>query len=219
MFFTIVSIIVLILSVGAIIGTFYWLLQKTPSVDTTQRDLLLKRIAENEAHIRTLLAKKEGFRSQGQMEAMQGELAQLKKTLTQEQETLTKLQATLEKAQHDIEEKELKQQNLKMSREADEEKLDELLSVYEEISTESISLEQRLAQSMKNLESILDEVSLTEAQREQFDNLNEAMNIAGNNLRALIMEYEGVNERLKALKTQHHDLEGEYTKLVEEQLG
>lgn len=219
MFFTIVAIVVLILSLGAIFGTFYWALQKTPSVDTTQSDQLLKKIAENESSIRTLLEKKEEFRSQGQMEAMQGELAQLQKTLTQEQQALAKLQETLEKAQHDIEEKELKQQNLKMSREADEEKLDELLSVYEEISTESISLEQRLAQSMKNLESILDEVSLTEAQREQLDNLNEAMNIAGNNLRALIMEYEGVNERLKALKTQHHDLEGEYTKLVEEQLG
>ena len=33
------------------------------------------------------------------------------------------------------------------------------------------------------------------------------------------MEYSGVNERLLTLTQQHKDLEEEYTKLVEQQLG
>jgi len=146
-------------------------------------------------------------------------MSTLKKSVSQEEKTLEELGELLQTAQQNIEQKEVAQQDLKMSGEAEVEKLDALLAVYEEVSTESIDLEQRLAQSMKNLESILNEVSLTEAQRGQLDDLSEAMNIAGTNLRNLILEYEAVNGRLTALKSQHEDLEGEYTRLVEEQLG
>jgi hypothetical protein len=38
-------------------------------------------------------------------------------------------------------------------------------------------------------------------------------------LRDLIIDYQGLNERLDNLKGQHADLENEYTKLVEQQLG
>ena len=72
---------------------------------------------------------------------------------------------------------------------------------------------------MKNLESILGEVTLTDDQKAELDKLNDALSSAGENMRTLITEYESVNERLKMLREQHEDLEEEYTKLVEQQLG
>ena len=52
-----------------------------------------------------------------------------------------------------------------------------------------------------------------------FEDLNRALSDGGALLRDLITEYQSVNERLDMLRIQHEDLEEEYTKLVEQQLG
>jgi len=215
----IVLLLTLILSVGGILATFFLVSNRAHPADQDKKTRLLEEIAKNKDTIHGLLKQRKNFRSATQLDSIKKEVSTLKKSVSQEEKTLEELGELLQTAQQNIEQKEVAQQDLKMSGEAEVEKLDALLAVYEEVSTESIDLEQRLAQSMKNLESILNEVSLTEAQRGQLDDLNEAMNIAGTNLRNLILEYEAVNGRLTALKSQHEDLEGEYTRLVEEQLG
>jgi predicted nuclease with TOPRIM domain len=60
---------------------------------------------------------------------------------------------------------------------------------------------------------------MTQSQREMFLGLQSTVEEAGARLRDLLMEYQTVNERLNMLRQQHSDLEEEYTRLVEQQLG
>ena len=77
----------------------------------------------------------------------------------------------------------------------------------------------KLDQIQKSLDNIMAELELTEDQRGLLDELSKALTSAGSNLRDLLMEYEAVKTRLENLRQQHLDLEEEYTKLVEQQLG
>jgi chromosome segregation ATPase len=139
--------------------------------------------------------------------------------LENEKATLVTVEKKLASAQKEVEAKEFQQQEVKAAKEEDENKLAELLSNFKDLSSESIELEQKLAQSMKNLDKILSEINVTEDQRAVLNNLNDSLTSAGSLLRELITESEMVNERLKVLKEQHSDLEEEYTRLVEQQLG
>jgi predicted nuclease with TOPRIM domain len=72
---------------------------------------------------------------------------------------------------------------------------------------------------MKSLDAILSELNLTQDQRKHLSDLSETLTSAGGRLRELLTEYQTVKERLDMLTQQHADLEEEYTKLVEQQLG
>ncbi len=207
------------LSLSAIFFTFRFVTSRTASSVGKEWDELVSRISASSDKLDNLLTYIDSYCSRGQYESISGKLSGLKSELEKERTTLKDLEGRLDSSQQQVEEKETHQQEIKSSKEEDEIKLDELLSSYSDISAESIALEQKLAQSMKNLDSIMKEVTLTEPQRKLLDDLNEALNEAGSNLRDLLMEYETVNERLNMLKEQHDDLEEEYTKLVEQQLG
>ena len=81
------------------------------------------------------------------------------------------------------------------------------------------SLEQELAASLKELDALVVDVPMTPDQRTVFQELLNALTAAGSRLRDLITDYQAVQERLESLKLQHNDLEDEYTRLVEQQLG
>ena len=82
-----------------------------------------------------------------------------------------------------------------------------------------MQLEQQLANSMKNLDQLMNDVQLSETQRALLDDLSSALSGAGERMRDLLTEYNTVHERLELLQQQHRDLEDEYTRLVEQQLG
>jgi predicted nucleic acid-binding Zn-ribbon protein len=63
------------------------------------------------------------------------------------------------------------------------------------------------------------EMPMTADQKAVFQALSDTLSSASSRLRDLIIDYQGLNERLDNLKGQHADLENEYTKLVEQQLG
>ena len=65
----------------------------------------------------------------------------------------------------------------------------------------------------------MNEVQLTDAQKAVLQELSNTLTNSGSVLRDLLTEYESINERLNMLKLQLNDLEDEYTKLVEKQLG
>ncbi|MCB0338546.1 MAG: hypothetical protein KDD53_03030, partial [Bdellovibrionales bacterium] len=75
------------------------------------------------------------------------------------------------------------------------------------------------AESLKELDAIMDELEMTQVQRDIMQSLSNALEASSARMRDLIFEYQQVNERLEQLKAQHLDLEDEYTKLVEQQLG
>lgn len=139
--------------------------------------------------------------------------------LAKEKTQLTTIEAKLDEAQKKVEVKESQQQDVKTAKDEDQAVLEQLLSTFADLSSESTVLEQKLAQSLKNLDVILAESSLTADQKEGLQDLSNAMTEAGSRLRDLITQHSQINERLAMLKQQHTELEDEYTKLVEKQLG
>ncbi|MCB0352565.1 MAG: hypothetical protein KDD64_03545 [Bdellovibrionales bacterium] len=215
----IVFLVTASLSAGALFAVFRHISNDGSDSSVADRDALMNEIRGADEEIKELLARSKSYCSRGQFETVSNQLTGLQSELEKEKKALADLEQQLDTAQTTVEEKEAHQQELKSSREEDEIKLEELLGNYAEISSESISLEQRLAQSMKNLDALSEEIELTEDQKAVLDELGSSLGKAGENLRNLLMEYETVNERLNLLREQHEDLEEEYTKLVEQQLG
>ena len=62
-------------------------------------------------------------------------------------------------------------------------------------------------------------IELTAEQQQVLEELSNTLTEAGSRMRDLLTDYAMVKERLDGLNGQHHDLEEEYTRLVEQQLG
>lgn len=176
-------------------------------------------IAEQDARLSTALAETANKASKAQLESVISETQDLVANLDAQQKLLKEVEVKLDVAQRDVETKEQAQQETKSSKEEDEIRLQELLSSFGDISSESISLEQQLAQSMRNLDTLISEVPMTDDQKAVLTELSDVLVASGSRLRDLITDHQAVNERLEGLKQQHTDLEDEYTKLVEQQLG
>jgi chromosome segregation ATPase len=219
MMFIITAVIVALLSSALIFGAYNTVAGRAVASVTNELKRLTTESSELEKKLTELTRYKDGYFSRAQFENANGKLKKIKDEIDKERASLKDFEGRLDTAQQAVEGKEAHQQELKSSREEDEIKLEEILSGYQDLSAESIALEQQVAQSMKNLEAILGEVTLTDGQRAILDDLNETLSRAGESLRNLITEFEGVNNRLNLLKEQHEDLEEEYTKLVEQQLG
>ncbi len=207
------------ISTAVIVGTYRILTQKASASFGVEKAQISEEIAVVTKELDDLLKYKDSFCAKGQYETVSKQLASLKSDLEQERSGLKQIEGRLDESQTNVEDKEANQQELKSSKEEDEIKLEELLANYADISNESIALEQKLAESMKNLDSIMAEVTASEEQKAAMDSLSQALSSAGENLRNLLTEYQSVNERLTMLTEQHEDLEDEYTKLVEQQLG
>jgi len=159
------------------------------------------------------------FASKAQIDSVSSQAAELIGLLESQKGVLKEIEEKLETAQKNVETKESQQQEMKSAKEEDELKLEELMSHFETVSSESVNLEQELAQSLKSVDGLLVEIPLTADQKIVFQELSNALTAAGGRLRDLITDYQAVRERLENLKLQHQDLEDEYTKLVEQQLG
>ncbi len=219
MLMIIVAIVTGGIGVALILGALQFFKKQAAASVGVKRDKLKKEIDSITAEITELLKYTNSFVSQGQFKTISGKLGGVKDALDKEKGNLVQLEQRLGKAQENVEHKEGIQQELKTSKEEDEIKLEELLGNYQQISDEAISLEQQLAESMRNLDQILSSTPLSDEQKAILTELSEALAASGKVLRTLITEYQTVNERLELLKEQHADLEEEYTKLVEQQLG
>jgi len=184
-----------------------------------EKESLTKQILEVEANIADLMQYVNSYASKGQFDTLVNMLDGVKTDLETEKGALSEIETKLDSAQKDVEGKEGLQQEIKSAKEEDEELLEGLLGNYSEISDESISLEQKLAASLKNLDHMMEEMELTAEQKAVIENLTNTLTSAGGLFRNLITEYSSVKERLDMLKQQHDDLEDEYTRLVEQQLG
>lgn len=179
----------------------------------------IKTIQDQSEALANLTQYADAYASPAQHEGLARQVQDAKKSIEDQKRALKEVEDALTKAQKVVEEKEVHQQDLKTIREDDEKKLAELLAAYDQISGESIALEQQLAQSLKNLDEMINTVDLNDDQKAVLNQFSESMVSAGSRLRDLITEYEVVRERLEALQSQHKDLEEEYTRLVEQQLG
>ncbi len=211
-----IAFIIVILVIGGMVGYIFKLLH---SANNSERDAAYQQIKDMENNIQSSLKSSEQYASKQQLETLTKMLEQLQKDLKTAENGLTELEDKLNKAQEEVEQKEAQQQDMKSSNEKDEAALTELLTSYEDISNKSMELEKRLADAMEELDRMMKELELTPDQRGVLEELSEAMSSAGALLRDLITEHNAINERLADMRQQQLDLEEEYTKLVERQLG
>lgn len=159
------------------------------------------------------------FLSQKQFEFIKNESTVVKKELSETTAALKDIESKLDIAQTNVEEREKIQQDIKSAKQEDEARLHELLATYSDIYSESVGLEQTLASSLKMIDGVMTETELTQDQKSIFEELARILETSGARLRDLLLEYETTKQRLDMLKQQHEDLEMEYTKLIDQQLG
>lgn len=193
--------------------------KKAMSSQGAERQEKIKAIEEATKSLKEISRFGEAYASGAQYQNVQGQLKEAREAIEAQKQTLKDVEEALGKAQKSVEEKETHQQELKTMKEEDEQKLAQILEAYEQLSSDSVSLEQQLGQNIKNLEEMMSTVELTDDQRSVLNEFNDALIMAGSRLRDLITEYEVVRERLEGLQGQFKDLEEEYTRLVEQQLG
>ena len=215
----ILTILALILGPAAMLGAAFFFKRKAGTPDTGQEEKFRGEIAALDSRISTLLQTTEGISSKAQYDSVVTQTAELVSTLEKQKSLLKEVEDRLDKAQKDVESKEVQQQEVKSAKEEDAAKLEELLANHESISAESMQLEHRLGQSLKELDILVTEVTLDENQKAVLQEFSAALMAGGSRLRDLITDYKAVYERLEGIKLQHADLEDEYTKLVEQQLG
>lgn len=213
------GLVTLILSAAVVLGGAWYIRHSMQSSVGSETETIAAEIRRLGDQAQEMLQRVDNYGSKAQFETVAKMLQQLQTEIMQEQKALQETEGKLNKAQIDVEAKEGHQQSLKTAREGEEESLEELLATFPEVSDESRQLERRLADSLKELDQMLEELELTADQRDVLDQLSRAMSSAGSLLRDLITEHAALHERLEMLKLQHHDLEDEYTKLVEQQLG
>lgn len=157
--------------------------------------------------------------SKGQIQTLVAQTEKFIVALKEQHEKLQETEARLAKAQQEVIGRELSQQEIKTARQEDEQKLVEVMSNYQDFSSQSVALEHKLAQTLRSLDAMIAENPLNADQRALFQELSNALTTASAQLRDVIVDYQAVFERLEALRGQYADLEKEYTKLVDLQLG
>lgn len=157
--------------------------------------------------------------SKSQLAVLKKKIVGYRGTLDSQRGERETLEKKLEGAQADVLQREASHQDIKTAKRDDEVALQEVVSNYNDISTESVSLERRLAESLKSIDKMSAEVALTADQKAVFEALSTALTTASSQLRDVIVAYQNMHERLAALQGQYADLENEYIKLVELQLG
>ncbi|MEZ4754747.1 MAG: hypothetical protein R3A13_10650 [Bdellovibrionota bacterium] len=213
------AIISIGLSAGIILGGLKYLKSSVAASVQAERNIIVTEAEGVVEKLKNLSAMHEGFASKKQLESLTSRIKEIQSTLESERTALKGIETKLGGAQKNVEEKEAIQQEIKSAKEEDEIKLAQLLESYESVSTESIELEQKLAASLKNLDAMAEEVGIDPKLKTLLTDLSDVLTNAGSRLRDLLTEYQSVNERIETLKAQHEDLEEEYTRLVEQQLG
>ena len=204
------------LAIGA--GMFYFKRQISHSLGA-EKDTLVEKITEVGKVLDYLSGFVDIYTSKAQLDTAETNLVTMQADLDKARDQLKQAETKLEVAQKNVDQKEAAQQELKSAKEDEQSKLDNLAAQYEQVSSESVELEKKLANSLKHLDAIMSELQMTQAQRDIMQALSNALTTAGSRLRDVIGEYQTINARLESLKQQHLDLESEYTKLVEQQLG
>lgn len=171
-----------------------------------------------ETKIIDLLAGEEEMISKEQLATIQRKATEYRSAVESQRKARIELEQKLTSAHADVIAREAAHQEMKAEKQDDEVALQSVMSNYSDISTESVSLERRLAESLKTIDKMSTEISMTEDQRAVFEALSSALTNASAQLRDVIVAHQNVYERLEALRSQYTDLEAEYIKLVELQL-
>ena len=171
-----------------------------------------------ETRIIDLLAGEEELVSKEQLASLQRKATEYRTAVESQRKARLELEQKLTTAHADVIARESAHQEMKASKQDDEVTLQSVMANYSDISNESVSLERRLAESLKTIDKMSTVIARTADQRAVFEALSTALTNASAQLRDVIVAHQNVYERLEALRSQYTDLEAEYIKLVELQL-
>lgn len=166
-----------------------------------------------------VLSENNRFASKGQIEHLRKQTDEFLEASSKQREILNELNEKIDAIRADVERREAEQQELRALKAEDEATIVQVLAAYTESSAESLALEQRLAESLRSLDTMSGEIKMNADQRAVFQELSNAMTSASSQLRDVIIDYQNANERLEGLRVRFADLEKEYSRLVEQQLG
>lgn len=187
-----------------------------------ESDEYLARVREEsrelENKIVEVLGADASLASKNQLASLRKKIENYRAALESQRASREALEKQLGTAHDDIIARETAHQEIKSVKQEDEETLQTVVNNYNDISSESVSLERRLADSLKTIDKMTAEVALTADQKAVFEALSTALTNASAQLRDVIVAYQNVYERLQAIQSQYTDLENEYIKLVELQL-
>jgi alpha-ketoglutarate-dependent taurine dioxygenase len=153
-----------------------------------------------EGQMITLLSDINQQASKGQIQTLVVQTERFISALKEQQQKLHDAEARLTKAQQDVISRELSQQEIKTVRQEDERQLVEVMSNYQDFSSQSVALEHKLAQTLRSLDAMIAENPLNADQRALFQELTNALTNASAQLRDVIVDYQAVYERLDALR-------------------
>jgi len=215
----VIFLLVSIVSVACIFFALRFLQARaTSSFKENSRPLELS-IEREDKKLKRLISFKDAYASKAQLNHLLQQAEEAKVNLEQEKSLLAEIESKLDKAQQGVEEREAGQQEIRAGDEADEETLTEVFGQFEELSKASIALEQKLGKALKEIDVLMEADEYPIEKKSVLEEFTMAMTETGSKLRDVITEHQAMHDRLKALKQQHDDLEDEYTKLVEQQLG
>lgn len=171
-----------------------------------------------ETKIIEILAGEQEMVSKEELSALRKRTVEYRAAVEAQRKARIELEQKLTSVHADVIARESAHQEMKAEKQEDEVNLQSVMANYSYISSESVSLERRLADSLRTIDKMSTEVAMTEDQRAVFDALSNALTNASAQLRDVIVAHQNVYERLEALRAQYTDLEAEYIKLVELQL-
>jgi len=157
--------------------------------------------------------------SKSQVEFLRQQCDAFRQAVAEQEKSLVDLVERVDQTRNGVQSKEGEQQELRAMKEEDEAAINTTLARYSEFSTESLSLEQKLAESLRTLDVMTSEIQMTTDQQAVFAELSNALTQASAQLRDVIIDYQNANDRLRNLSSRFTDLENEYSKLVDQQLA
>lgn len=165
------------------------------------------------------LGESDRLASKAQREFLAQHCTMLAAEIAEQSARFNALSEQVDRTRIDVDARESEQQNLRAMTEVDEAAINLTMTRYSEFSTESISLEQRLAESLRVLDTMATEVQMPPDLKAAFTEISNSLTQTSAQLRDVIIDYQGAHERLKTFIARFTDLENEYSRLVEQQLA
>ena len=127
--------------------------------------------------------------SKGQIQSIITQTERFIAALKEQKDNLQETEIRLTKAQQNVIQRELSQQEIKTARQEDEKVLLEVMTNYQDFSTQSVALEQKLAQTLRTLDDMVAENPMGPDQRAVFQELTNALTTASAQLRDVIVQH------------------------------
>lgn len=214
-------LITILIALGSAAGIIFPIYRQSKGGGSETVDMsdLDSKISALDGELESLSINSNDFASKGQVDFIDNQIADIKAAIEAERSLVVEIEDGLKRVQGEVEQKESHQQAMKSSNDDDDTRVQRIIADYQPLTEEAISLEQSLAQSLKDLDSIRSAHKLNPEQNSILQLLSDSFEAAGGRIRDLLTEYETIHRRVSSLQTQKEELEEEYTRLVERQLG